>query len=132
MRRRSIAFAAAAGVMAAWVLLAGCGPTKTPEAGQSTTASTSASPTTAVIKDITPGNCTLYAQADAIKLLGAVNMNNKAIDINTDGGTKIDVCSYMNFSGGQTLEGVSYAVVRYDSGATAFAEAQKVQADMLD
>ena len=83
------------------------------------------------VKDIPAGNCTVYPKASAVKLLGGVNNNNKALDIGTDGGTKIDLCSYLYLKGTQDLQGVSYAVVRYDSGATAFAEAQKVQTTML-
>jgi len=85
----------------------------------------------AAVKDVTPGNCTIYTKDDAVKLLGGVNMNNKALDINTGGGQKIDVCSYINLKGMQDIEGLSYAVVKYDSAATAFAQAQKVQTEML-
>ena len=38
---------------------------------------------------------------------------------------------YLDLKGQQDLQGVSYAVVRFDSAATAFAEAQKVQTEML-
>ena len=131
MRMRSMAVA----VVAVSALLAGCGPTSTPTGGGPTTGgapgpATSTPAAGPAVKDLTPGNCTLYTKDSAIKLLGGVNMNNKALDINTDGGTKIDQCSYINLNG-TTLEGVSYAVVRYDSAATAFSEAQKVQTEML-
>jgi hypothetical protein len=85
---------------------------------------------TEAVKDITPGNCTLYTKDQAIKLLGAVNDNNKNLPINTADGTKIDVCSYENISP-PTVEGLSYAVVRFDSDATAFARVQQVQTEML-
>jgi hypothetical protein len=136
MRIRSVTVAAVC--VAASALLAGCGPTDTATSGGPTTgAAPPAAPASttkaaaAPVKDLTAGNCTLYPKANATTLLGAVNMNNKALDIGTDGGTKIDVCSYMDLKGQTDLEGVSYAVVRYDSAATAFAEAQKVQTEML-
>lgn len=137
MRMRSMAIVAAAGVALASAFLAGCGPKGVAGPGRPTTAgtpvtsSTPSAPATPAIKDLTAGNCTLYPKADAVKLLGAVNLNNKALDIGTDGGVKIDECSYIDLKNTQGLEGVSYAVVRYDSAATAFAKAQKVQAEML-
>lgn len=138
MRMRSMAIVAAAGVVAA-VFLAGCGPKNAAATGHRSTgtAPVAASPTPSpsaaaqAAKDLTPGNCTIYAKADAIKLLGGANANNKAIDIQTDGGTKIDVCSYLDLKSQQDLQGISYAVVRYDSAATAFAKAQQVQTEML-
>ncbi len=125
-----------AGVVMVSALLTGCGPKNTTGSGRPTTgavpatSSTSSAPAPATVKDLTPGNCTLYSKADAVKLLGAVNDNNKALAIGTDGGTKIDLCSYLDIVG-QNVKGVTYAVVRYDSAATAFAEAQKVQTEML-
>jgi hypothetical protein len=135
MRMRSMAIVTWACIALASALLAGCGP-KAPNAGGPTTGTpatgsppaASPSPT---VKNVPAGNCTVYPKAEAVKLLGGVNMNNKALDIGTDGGTKIDQCSYLNLKGTQDLQGVSYAVVRYDSAATAFAEAKKVQTDML-
>jgi hypothetical protein len=129
MRTRSLATIAAAAL-----LLAGCGPTTTPTADGPTasenrpTASSTPSPT---VKDLTPGNCTIYPKASAVSLIGGVNMNNKAIDIGTDGGTKIDTCSYLDLKGSSDIQGVSYAVVRFDSGATAYTEATKVRTEML-
>jgi hypothetical protein len=126
-----------AACVVASTVLAGCGPTDAPTSGGPTTAAAPApapAPTTPAarpVKDLAPGNCTLYTKPDAVKLLGAVNFNNKALDIGTDGGTKIDTCSYLDLKGQTDLEGVSYAVVRYDSAATAFAEAKKVQTEML-
>jgi hypothetical protein len=135
MSVRSLAAVAAACVTS--VLLAACGPTDNPPPEQPTTGNTTAaaaSPTAAAaaVKDLTPGNCTVYPKAEAVTLLGGVNMNNTALDIGTDGGTKIDVCSYINLKGTSDLQGVSYAVVRYDSPATAFAQAQKVRGEMLE
>jgi len=134
MKMRSMAVVAA--TVAASAILAGCGPTDTPTggsttAGRSPAAPASTTPAAVAVKDMTPGNCTLFTKADAVKLLGAVNMNNKALDINTAGGTKIDVCSYLDFKGQTSLEGVSYAVVRYDSDATAATNVKKVQSEML-
>jgi hypothetical protein len=133
---RSVAIVAAVGI-AASVVLAGCGPKKTPTpalpatgSAPATSPSPSATPTQAV-KALTTGNCTIYTKAEAVKLLGGVNLNNTAIAIGTDGGQKIDVCSYLDLKGAQDLQGVSYAVVRYDSAAKAFAEAKKVQTEML-
>lgn len=143
MRTRPMAFVAAACVVAASAFLAGCGPKSAPALGRPTTGvtlaatpstsapTTSAPPTQAAVKDLNPGNCTIYTKADGVKLLGGVNVNNKALDIGTDGGTKIDLCSYLYLKGQQDLQGVSYAVVRYDSAATAFKEAKKVKATML-
>jgi hypothetical protein len=134
MRTRSMAIVAAAGVVTAGALLAGCGPKNAPAPGGPTTAAaspTASAPATQAVKDLTPGNCTIYPKTEAVKLLGGVNMNNKALDIGTDGGTKIDVCSYLDLKGAQDLQGVSYAVVRFDSATTAFAEAKKVQTQML-
>jgi hypothetical protein len=135
MKSMTIVVAACAVVTSA--LLAGCGPTDAATAGgptagpaQAPAPGLSALPTPAV-KDIPPGNCSVYPKANAVTLLGGVNANNEALDIGTDGGTKIDLCSYLYLKGTQDLQGVSYAVVRYDSGATAFAEAQKVQTTML-
>ncbi len=144
MRMRPMAAVAAACVVAASAFLAGCGPKAAPAVERPTAANLAATPATSApttiesapatpaVKDLTPGNCTMYAKADAVKLLGGVNMNNKALDIGTDGGTKIDLCSYIDLKGQQDLQGVSYAVVQYDSAATAFTEAKKVQATMLD
>jgi hypothetical protein len=140
MRMRSMAIAAAAGVVVASAFLAGCGPKDAPPPGGPTTGATPtaapgsptpSAPATRAVKDLSPGNCTIYPKADAVKLLGGVTMNNKALDIGTDGGTKIDECSYIDLKGRQDLQGVSYVVVRYDSAATAFAEAQKAQITML-
>jgi hypothetical protein len=140
MSMRSMAILTAAGVVVASAFLAGCGPKNAPDLGGPTNGATRAAPTTPsapatqatqAVKNLSPGNCTIYVKADAIKLLGGVNMNNKALDINTGGGTKVDDCSYINLKGLQDLQGISYAVVRYDSAATAFAKAQKVQAEML-
>src|SRR5262245_33198623 len=136
MRAKTTAIVAATAVALTSVFLAGCGPKATAGAGQPTSpaapgASSTASAAAQAVKDLTPGNCTLYTKADAIKLLGGVNINNKALDIATEGGTKIDQCSYLDLKGLQDLQGVTYAVVRYDSAATAFAKAQKVQTDML-
>jgi hypothetical protein len=135
MKMRSMAIVTA-GVVAA-AILAGCGPTDTPTGGSTTASKTPAAPASTTpaavaVKDVSPGNCTLYTKADAVKLLGAVNMNNKALEIGTGGGTKIDVCSYLDFKGGTDLEGVSYAVVRYDSDATAATNVKKVKAEMLE
>jgi hypothetical protein len=131
MRVKTIAVATLAGLAVAF--LAACGPTKKPNAGSQTPVATPASSAAAApaVKDLPIGNCTVYSKSEAVKLLGAVNMNNKNLEIGTDGGTKIDNCSYMNFKGGQDLEGTSYAVVRYDSATTAFAEAKKLQTEML-
>jgi hypothetical protein len=147
MRMRPMATVAAACVVAASAFLAGCGPKSAPALGRPTTGPTLAAtpstsapatsapatsaPATPAVKDLNPGNCTIYAKADAVKLLGGVNLNNKALDIGTDGGTKIDLCSYLDLKGQTDLQGVSYAVVRYDSAATAFTEAKKVKATML-
>jgi hypothetical protein len=132
-RKSAVAIAA---LVAAAAVLTGCGPTNTPpDPGGSGTAAapaTSQPPATQAVRDLTPGNCTLYPTASATQLLGGVTANNKLLDINTDGGTKIDTCSYLNLKGLQDIEGTSYAVVRYDSAATAFAEVQKVRSSMLD
>lgn len=144
MRTRSTAAASVLCLAVAGALLTGCGSTAPGAAGGATGAASgspaqsaqpsspaaSASPSLAA-KVITAGNCTLYTHSDAVALLGGVNLNNNAIDIGTDGGTKIDVCSYIDLKGMQDIQGVSYAVVRYDSPATAFAEAKKVQTQML-
>jgi hypothetical protein len=139
MKTQSMAAVAACAVMAS-VALAGCGPKTAPVSGGPTSGATSAAlpatpapSTTAAlaVKDLTPGNCTIYPKADAVKLLGGVNMNNKSLDIGTDGGKKIDVCSYIDLKGASDIQGVSYAVVRYDSPAVAFAEAKKVRVEML-
>lgn len=135
MRIRSMAVLAVCVVTAS--VLAGCGPTDTTTGGPTSgPARAPAGPATSSaaagipVKDLTPGNCTLYPKASAVTLLGTVNDNNKALDIGTDGGTKIDTCSYLDLKG-TSVEGISYAVVRFDSAATAFAEAQKVQTEML-
>jgi hypothetical protein len=137
MRRNDMKLRSILAAVAATTLLAGCGPTDAPTTGSPTTGTTaaaSASPTAAAaaVKDLTPGNCTIYPKAQAVTLLGGVNLNNTALDIGTDGGTKIDVCSYINLKGQADLQGVSYAVVRYDSPATAFAQVQKVRGEMLE
>ena len=140
MRTRSMACAAAACAVIVSALLAGCGPKNAPSARQPATGAAPAAPVASPspstpaaqpVKDLTPGNCTLYTKDQAGGLLGGVNMNNKALDIGTEGGTKIDLCSYLDLKSIQDLQGLSYAVVRYDSAATAFAEAQKVQTEML-
>lgn len=142
MRTTSKVIRVAAGVVSLGVVLAGCGPkasaaapTKAvPPAAPSTPSTSSTQPSTSptqALRQITPGNCTIYSKADAVKLLGGVNINNKALDIRAQGGTKIDECAYLDLKGSTDLQGVSYAVVRYDSAATAFAKAQKVQSEML-
>jgi hypothetical protein len=141
MKKQSMAVIAVCAVVAS-VALAGCGPKRAPlaagpTAGATTTAAAQpatgapSTPPVQTVKDITPGNCTIYTKAEAVKLLGGVNINNKAIDIGTEGGKKIDVCSYLDLKGASDLQGVSYAVVRYDSAATAFAKAKKVRVEML-
>ncbi len=145
MRTRSTVAASVLCLAVAGALLTGCGSTAPGAAGQPTGAASgspaqstqpssptapSGSPSLAA-KVLTAGNCTLYTHSDAVALLGGVNLNNNAIDIGTDGGTKIDVCSYIDLKGMQDIQGVSDAVVRYDSPATAFAEAKKVQTQML-
>jgi len=135
MSVRSLTAIAAACVTS--VLLAACGPTDNPTPDQPTTGNTTAaaaSPTAAAaaVKDLTPGNCTVYQKANAVSLLGGVNVNNTALDIPTGDGQKIDLCSYLYLKGQTDLQGFSYAVVRFDSAATAFAQAQKVQSEMLD
>jgi hypothetical protein len=132
MRMRSIATIATC-LVAVSVLLAGCGPKTAARSTGPTNgpATTAAAPTTPAVKDLTPGNCTLYTKDSASKLIGGVNFTNNALDINTDGGTAIDKCSYINLQGTSSIRGVSYAVVRFDSAATAFSEAQKVQTEML-
>jgi hypothetical protein len=133
----------AVGILAASAFLTGCGPKHATVTGQPTTAatpnasstpiasSTPSTPSTQAAQSLTPGNCTLYSKGDAAKLLGGVNFNNKALAIGTAGGTKIDECSYLDLKGERDLQGVSYAVVRYDSAATAFSKAQQVQTAML-
>ena len=143
MTIRSTGAAVVLGVTAACALLAGCSSTAATGAGgqpssaaamqnaAAPSASAPAASPTPVVKDVAAGNCTLYSRSDAATLLGAVNFNNKALDIGTDGGTTIDQCSYLDLQGVQNLQGVSYAVVRYDSAGTAFTEATKVQTEML-
>ncbi len=137
MRNRSTNIVAAACVAGALALLTGCGSKVTHTQGQPTSVATPSasltpsSATTNAGKDLTPGNCTLYTKTNAVKLLGGVSVNNNAIDIKTDGGKKIDVCSYIDLKSMHDLQGVSYAVVRYDSAATAFAEAKKLRTTML-
>ncbi len=141
MRTTSIASAGAACAVVVSALLVGCGPKNALPAGRqpasgAAPAAPAASPTNSAaaaqpVKDLTLGNCPLYTKDQAVGPLGGVNMNNKALDIGTDGGTKIAVCSYIDLKSIQDLQSVSYAVVRYDSAATAFAEAQKVQTEML-
>jgi hypothetical protein len=125
----------AAGLVALSIALAGCGPdNKTTSDGPTNPAATvapTAAPTTPTVKDLTPGNCTMYTKDSATQLIGPPNLTNNAIDINTDGGTAIDKCSYINLQGTQSVKGVSYAVVKFDSDTTAFTEAQKVQTEML-
>jgi hypothetical protein len=133
---RKISLAVVAVGVAASLFLAGCGPKKSvaqkpPATGGPLTSPTVTASPSPTVKDLTPGNCTLYAKSDAVTLLGGAASPNPALEIGTDGGTKIDVCSYLNLTGLPDVEGASYAVVRYDSAATAFAEAQKVQAEML-
>src|SRR5262245_37643130 len=114
MSVRPLAAVAAACVTS--VLLAACGPTDNPTTDSTTTAAapaTSAAPAaTQAVKDLTPGNCTVYPKANAVSLLGGVNLNNTALDIPTDGGAKIDQCSYLYLKGQADLQGFSYAVVR--------------------
>jgi hypothetical protein len=144
MRTTSKVTRIAAGVVALSAVLAGCGPKKSADPAPSTTVVTpgvppvpstsSTHPSTSppqTLRQLTPGNCTTYTKADAVKLLGGVNINNKSLDIKTDGGSMIDACSYLDLKGSTDLQGVSYALVRYDSAATAFAKAQKVQSEML-
>jgi hypothetical protein len=129
---RSIATVAAC-VVAVSVFLAGCGSKTANTTGGPTSSATTpaaAAPTTPTVKDQTPGNCTMYTKDSATKLIGPPNLTNKAIDINTDGGTAIDKCSYINLQG-TSVKGVSYAVVKFDSDTTAYSEAQKVQTEML-
>jgi len=131
VRTRSIGVVAVACLAVASAFLTGCGP-KTPSTGPTRAApGASPSPIAPAVKDLTVGNCTLYPKTAAVSLLGGSTGSNKNLEIGTDGGTKIDVCSYLNFKGATDLEAASYAVVRYDSAATAFAEAQKVQTQML-
>jgi hypothetical protein len=123
--------------------LAGCGPknntVKTantvpviPATTPATTPPTAAGPSpTATVKTLTAGNCTLYSKSDAVSLIGGVNFANPALTVNTAGGQKIDVCSYLDLNGAADIQGVSYAVVLYDSSTTAFAKAKQVQAEML-
>ena len=104
MKLRSILAA-----VAATTLLAGCGPTDATTTGSPTTsaaaaASTSAAAAAAAVKDLTPGNCTIYPKAQAVTLLGAVNVNNTALDIGTDGGTKIDEALPVNFGAHRIVE----------------------------
>jgi hypothetical protein len=122
------------------VLLAGCGPTKRPTAnGQATGAASTAPSAPAspagspvpVVKDIPAGNCTLYTKADAVKLMGGANGANKALNLPTAGGTRIDQCSYLYSPGMTSIQGITYAVVRYDSAATASAKVQQLQVAML-
>lgn len=136
--------ATVAALALASALLAACGPAKTPTAGAGPTAPGPSAPAPSApasapagspapaVKDIPAGNCTLFVKADAIKLLGALSGNNKALDLATDGGTRIDQCSYLDIKGLQDIEGTTYAVVRYDNAATAYAKAKKLQAQMLD
>jgi hypothetical protein len=136
MRARAVACMAAC-VVAASALLVGCGPKDAPASGQPATgAAAAASPTPSpspvqAVKDLTPGNCTLYTKDKAVGLLGGVNMNNKALDINTGAGTKIDVCSYLYLKGVSDLQGTTYGVAKFDSAASAFAAAQQLQTEML-
>jgi hypothetical protein len=139
MRTRPKAAVAAVWVAAAAVILAGCSSSSAtapapPKTGEAPAASPAASPTptTQAVKDLTPGNCTMYPKDQAVSLLGGVNDTNPLLQVNTDGGTKIDTCSYLNIKGVQGIEGTSYGVVRFDSPATAFSEAQKLEATMLD
>jgi hypothetical protein len=138
MRRTTGALLAVAVVAAA--LLTGCGP-KTPHArpsaggalpGGGSGSPSGSAPAVPAVKDLTPGNCTMYTKDQAVALLGGVNDTNPLLQVNTDGGTKIDTCSYLNIKGVQGIEGTSYGVVRFDSPATAFSEAQKLEATMLD
>jgi hypothetical protein len=122
------------------VLLAGCGPTKRPTANGQPTGAASPAPSAPAspagspvpaVKDIPAGNCTLYTKADAIKLMGGANGANKALDLKTGGGTRIDECSYLYSPAMTTIQGITYGVVRYDSAATAAAKAKQLQVDML-
>jgi hypothetical protein len=132
MRMRSIATVAAC-VVTVSVFLAGCSKTANTTGGPTTGATTpaAAAPTTPTVKDLTPGNCTMYTKDSATQLIGGVNFTNNALDINTGSGTAIDKCSYINLQGTQSIKGVSYAVVKFDSDATAFSAAQQVQTEML-
>jgi len=135
MRMRAMAIVATC-VVAMTAFLAGCGPkdttaTQGPTGGVPTRSSPAAAPSpTEVVKDVTPGNCTLYTKADATKLIGASNPN-PSIEIKTNGGQKIDVCSYLNIKSMQDIVAASYAVVRYGDDTTAFNNAKAVQAEML-
>lgn len=131
--------AALAGLAVATALVAGCGPKTTtaggpppsgPPASSAPSAPAAATPAP-VVKDIPAGNCTLFEKADAVTLLGGVNINNKALDLGAEGGTRIDQCSYLYAKNLQSIVGTTYAVVRYDSDATAAAKAKKLQTQML-
>jgi hypothetical protein len=105
MRIKSTTVITVTGLVVALAFIAGCSPKHAAAGRQPTSAATpaalptaTASPTPAV-KDLAPGNCTTFAKADAVTLIGAVNGTNKAFDIGTDGGTKIDVCSYLDLEG---------------------------------
>jgi hypothetical protein len=123
-------------VVAVTAFLAGCGP-KNSTATQGPTGGIPSAPVAApaaiptpTVKDVTPGNCTLYTKADATKLVGPSNPNPN-LEIKTNGGQKIDVCSYLNLKSLQDIVGTSYAVVRYGDDTTAFNNAKAVQAEML-
>jgi hypothetical protein len=131
---KSTAVATVIGFTVVVLVAAGCGPKKTPQAQNTPSTSSSSSPSgspSPTVKDLQVGNCSMYTKEEAIKLLGGVNLNNNKLNINTDGGKTIDICSHLYLVGLQSLSGVTYAVVKYDSGATAFAEAQKVRTEML-
>lgn len=137
MSRRAMAVVAATCMVAMAAFLAGCGPdnsttTQGPTSGSPVAPAPAATstPPPAQVKDLTPGNCTLYTKADATKLIGAANPNPN-LEIGTNGGQKIDVCSYLNIKSLQDIVGTSYAVVRYSDDATAFTNAKAVQTEML-
>jgi hypothetical protein len=127
MRARSITILVAVPLTVA-ALLAGCGPKPAAAPGPSATGSTTAA---ATVKVLNPGNCTLYSKDQATALLGVVNDTNPLIPINTAGGQQIDVCFYGDL-GVPTVRGVGYAVVQYDSAATAQSMLAQVKSDMLD
>jgi hypothetical protein len=110
------------------VLIAGCGPKPAP-APTDPAGSASPAPT---VKALAPGDCTLFTQADAVSLLGAVNDTNPLIPLDTGGGEKIDVCFYGNLQFPASISGTGYAVVRYDSPETAAAMVAQVRTEMLD
>jgi hypothetical protein len=136
MRMRAMAVVAATCMFATAAFLAGCGPkdstaTQGPTSGGPVAPAPTPTPSpTQAVKDLTPGNCTMFTKADATKLIGGGSPN-KNLEIGTNGGQKIDVCSYLNIKSLQDIVGTSYAVVRYSDAATAFTNAKAVQTEML-